>query len=131
MIQAQSTAARVENPEHASPQEPSGYQLLLTDYSVKEKAVSINRDATAAQYRVTARVTFQLRRHGQVLVEDSVFQKSTYHNDTANVLGKNREKAKMVRYLNSRIASEIPFRLAPYNEAKLNELLNPPFSRQP
>ncbi len=59
-----------------------------------------------------------------MLAEHTVTQKSTYHNDNTNVLGKNREKDKMVRYLNTRIANEIPYRLAPYTQDTIDDLLD-------
>ncbi len=99
------------------------YQLLITDYSEKEKAVSVNPDASTAQYRVTATAVFQLRRNGQVLTEKSVSQKSTYYHDATRVLGKEREKQKITRNLNDRIAHEIPYLLAPFNKARIQRIL--------
>ena len=100
------------------------YQLLITDYSEKEKAVSVNPDASTAQYRVTATAVFQLRRNGQMITERSVSQKSTYYNDTTQVLGKEREKEKITRYLNQRIAHEIPYLLAPFDKARIQRVLD-------
>ncbi|PIE42863.1 MAG: hypothetical protein CSA50_08390 [Gammaproteobacteria bacterium] len=113
------TAQAGQTPSEGQP----AYQLLITDYSEKEKAVSINPNASTAQYRVTATAVFQLRRNGQVLTEKSVSQKSTYYHDATQVLGKEREKAIITRHLNQRIAHEIPYLLAPFDKTRIQKIL--------
>lgn len=100
------------------------YRLRLSRFSSQRRAAAITPQAAAAEYTLRHSVELELITADQVplLAPVTVNASETYRYDETNVLAKRREEESLRQQLDSSLAQQILFRLAPLTEERISTL---------
>jgi LPS-assembly lipoprotein len=100
------------------------FTLRLSDFEQERRATAITVQAAAAEYTLRFSVAMELISHDQVpmIADTRLTTSESYRYDETNVLAKQREEDTLRTQLNSRLAQQIIFRLAPMTEARIQSI---------
>jgi LPS-assembly lipoprotein len=109
----------VENREQAA------HLLLLGNFSQTQRTSAISARAEAAEYELRQSISIMLQtREGIPLLPDTdVSAAQSYRFDSASVLANRRERGEIERQLHDSLVRQIGYRLVPFDQRRIDEIL--------
>lgn len=100
------------------------YRLRIRNFAKDRRASAITVQASAAEYTLRHSVNIELISADEVpvIADTRITTTESYRYDETSVLAKQREEENLENQLNSRLAQQIIFRLAPITEDRLREI---------
>jgi LPS-assembly lipoprotein len=100
------------------------FTLRLSDFRQDRRATAITAQAAAAEYTLRYSVALELISRDQIpmIADTRLTTSESYRYDESNVLAKQREEETLRTQLNSRLAQQIIFRLAPMTETRIQAI---------
>lgn len=104
--------------------EKAMFTLRLSDFKQDRRATAITVQAAAAEYTLRYSVALDLISRDQVpmIADTRLTTSESYRYDETNVLAKQREEEALRTQLNSRLAQQIIFRLAPMTDTRIQAI---------
>jgi len=106
--------------------EKAPFTLSIQSGDTHQRVVSLQQDASAAEYSLTQTVEYQLLDSSsqQQISQQSLATDRSYRNDASALLAKERESAEIRTELNRRLAAMVIRQISVFDQQRIDEILS-------